>query len=77
MADNDNVVRLKSSAPALAVVPVARKISSSFLVSPSEARRRAFQELTDAAARAYDAAAAHRLAGDEAGAFGGNAVASA
>ena len=55
--------------PASAVMRVAaRKDSGSMIVSPVEARRRAFRDLTDAAAKAYDAAAHHRQAGDEAGA---------
>src|SRR4051812_37375913 len=55
--------------PASGVMRVAPRVSSSTsIVSPIEARRRAFKELTEAAARAYDAAAAHRRAGDETGA---------
>lgn len=66
----DKVVPIRgvTEAPVSAVMPVARKASGAGLVSPTEARRRAFKELTEAAARAYDAAAVHRLAGDEAGA---------
>ena len=54
--------------PPSAVVRAARKDSGTLLVSPIEARRRAFAELTEAAAKAYSAAAHHRSAGDEAGA---------
>ena len=48
--------------------PPAPRPSHFALVSPAEAHRRAFRELTEAAARAYDAAAHHRLNGDVAGA---------
>ena len=48
--------------------PPVRRPSGFYVVSAIEARRRAFRELTEAAARAYDAAAVHRLAGDETGA---------
>jgi len=38
------------------------------LVSPADARRRAFRDLSEAAARAYAAAAVHRKTGDLVGA---------
>jgi hypothetical protein len=62
------VVPIRSEAPASAVMPVARKASGAGSCRRVTARRRAFKELTEAAARAYDAAAAHRLGGDEVGA---------
>lgn len=69
----DKVVPIRSGVavdpPASAVMRVAKRHDSgSTLVSPIEARRRAFHELTEAAAKAYDAASTHRAAGDLAGA---------
>lgn len=68
----DKVVPIRgraTEAPASAVMRAApRAPSGASMVSPIEARRRAFRELTEAAAKAYDAAAHHRRAGDEAGA---------
>lgn len=68
----DKVVPIRGGAsehPSSEVMRVAaRSPSGTALVTPAEAHRRAFRELTEAASRAYDAAAHHRLAGDEAGA---------
>lgn len=78
LAMNSNVIDLAAvrtsrhqeppASGVMRVAPPVRRHSFIDLVSPVEARRRAFRELTEAAARAYDAAAAHRAAGDEAGA---------
>ena len=48
--------------------PPVQRPSGFYLVSPTEAHRRAFRELTEAAGRAYAAAATHRAGGDLVGA---------
>jgi hypothetical protein len=48
--------------------PPPQRPSHFALVSPAEAHRRAFRELTEAASRAYEAAGRHRATGDDVGA---------
>jgi hypothetical protein len=70
----DKVVPIRGGAsevehPTSTVMRVAVRVpSGTALVTPAEARRRAFRQLTEAAVTAYDAAGHHRATGDEAGA---------
>jgi hypothetical protein len=64
----DLAARRTQAHPQPSTPPTVPRPSHFALVSPAEAHRRAFRELTEAAQRAYDAAGRHRAKGDVAGA---------